>query len=199
MAATDVISLDEALEAINMTGSGADHGIELQLFVSAVSERLDALCGPIVIREITDELYDVTGPLIFLKSWPVVEVTEVTEYASGTGTLLTEEAVGTSGDFLHRNGILSRRSGFSNTLWSGSQVVVTYAAGRYETTDDVSAKFRLAACEIIAREWPQYAASWSRGGDPFGGGLEGGPSYFKSVDPVVNQWLADELLPPAIA
>lgn len=199
MADTDVISLDEALAAINMTGSGADHGLQLELFVTAVSDLLDDLCGPIVRRDITDEVHDVGmyDPLI-LRYQPVASIDSVTEFTQGVpATLIPEDNV-TAGTFLLRDGMVYRRNSFGPSTWLGSIIYVTYTAGRYATTDEVGARFKLAGCEILAREWPQYAAAWSRGAGVFDA-PEGSLGYFKSVRPVVEQWLADELRPPAVA
>lgn len=196
MATTDVLTLDEALAAISMTGSGATHGEQVQVFVSAVSDLLDDICGPIVQREVTETLVP-RGGLLFPTYTPVAEITTLTEYRSGVGTELDAEAVDTAGDYLLRDDMLARRSSFSTINWYGD-VVLEYVAGRYATTDDVGARFKLAAQEILAREWPQYASAWSRGGDVFGA-PEGGLGYFKSVQPVVDQWLAGERRAPAVA
>jgi hypothetical protein len=199
MADTDVISLDDAMAVISMTGSGADHGLQVELFVSAVSDLLDDLCGPIVEREIADEIHDVRlyDPLI-LRYQPVVSVGTVTEYAQGVATALLAEDNITSGTFLLRDGMIHRRDTFGPSTWLGSIVYVTYTAGRYASTEDVGARFKLAACEIVAREWPQYASAWSRGAGVFDA-PEGSLGYFKSVRPVVEQWLSDELKAPVVA
>lgn len=196
MAATDVITLDDALEAISMTGSGAQHGAVLQTFVSAVSELLDDICGPIVQRSVTETLDPTYGPLVPTQQ-PVASITSLTEYVSGTGTVLTAETTTVSGGYLLRDGMIARRSGFYTTHWNGP-VTIVYVAGRYADTASVESKFKLAAMEIIAREWPQYASAWSRGGDVFGA-PEGGLGFFRSVTPVVEQWLAYERRPPAVA
>lgn len=196
MATLDVISLDEAKDAINMTGSGAEHGLQLQTFLSAVSELLDDVCGPIVQRDVTETLVP-RGGLLFPTYTPIASVTTVTEYVSGTATVLTGEDIDTVGGYLLRDNLLARRSSFMTINWNGD-VVVEYVAGRYASTDEVGARFKLAAQEILAREWPQYAAAWSRGGSVFDA-PEGSLGYFRSVEPVVNQWLAGERRAPAVA
>lgn len=198
MADLDVISLDEAMTAITMTGSGAKHGEQVSLFVSGISERMDALCGPIVIREIEGEIHypDPYGN-IALRTPYVIEVTSLTEYVAGTGTELDAETLTVEGGFLLRNGLVGRRSAFGVSAWQGAAVSVSYTAGRYETTAEVGARFKLAAEQIIARMWPQYAAAWSRGGvldSP-----EDGPAYFRSFDPVLREILEDQLLPRLFA
>lgn len=189
MAATDVISLDEAMTAISMTGPGAQHGEQVSLFVSAVSELLDDLCGPIVIRTVTETIYT-SGTSARLSQWPIDSITEITE--AGTAVTASE-----AGGYVAQNGLLVRHSSGLPTYWDGT-IVATYEAGRFATTATVAAKFKLAAQEIIAREWPQYASAWSRGGGVFDA-PEGGIGFFRSVEPVVSQWLAHERRPPAVA
>lgn len=195
MATTDVLSLDEAMTAISMTGSGARHAAQVALFVSAVSELLDSIVGPIVYRTITNEPHDTDG-LIVLNYQPVAAITSVTEYQSGSPSVLTAETSTVSGGYLLRNGMLARRSGFSTTRWYGP-VAVTYTAGRYADTASVGAKFKLTAMEIVSSEWQNYAAAWTRG-DPFAA-PDGGGLYGESVQKIVNKFLADERRAPTIA
>ena len=195
MADTDIITLDEAMTAISMTGTGAQQAGQVSLFVSAVSDLLDDICGPIVERTVTETI-DAAGNLLFPTYSPVASITSITEYVSGTGTVLTAETSTTSGDYLLRDDIIARRSGFFTTTWDGS-VTIVYVAGRYASTEEVGTKFKLAAQEIIAREWPQYASAWSRGGDVFGA-PEGGLGFFKSVEPVVNRGFLERVAGPRL-
>lgn len=194
--ATDVILLDDAQIAINAPTLSDDQAAQLETMVSAVSELLDNLCGPIVIRTVTDELHDANGSLIFLRNYPVASVTTVTEYLSGTGTVLTAEAVDTSGGFLLRDGVIARRSGYSTTSWNGT-IKVTYEAGRYASTATVESRFKQAAAQIVASEWANYSAAWTRG-DPFAA-PDGGALFGESVQKIVNKWLANDRRPPGIA
>lgn len=197
MAATDVITLQQALDAISMTGSGAQHGEMVQTFLSGVSEVMDNVAGPIRWRTVTDELHDPDGSVIELDFTPVVSVTTVTEYVSGAATVLTAEALTTAGDYLLRENLLGRRSGFSPYRWQG-RVKVTYVAGRYENLTDVPARYQLACMQIIARMWPQYASAWSRGGGVFDA-PEGAVGFFRSVEPVVREVLAGDHRAPFCA
>lgn len=194
----DLISLDEAMEAIAMTGTGSNYEAQVEMAVTAISRRIDELCGPVVVRTITGEEHDADGGLIFLDYSPVSSVTTVTEYVSGTGTVLTAEDIDTSGDYLLRDGILSRRSGFYTTSWNG-RIKVTYVAGRYATTAAVDAKFKTAAAAILRRWWAREAPAWARGGPQFDGEGAGGIGFFRIFDIAVDEFLADERRPPAIA
>lgn len=192
----DVISLQQALDAISMTGSGAQHGEMVQTFLSGISEALDNVAGPIRWRTVTDELHDPDGGLVTLEYTPVVSVTSVTEYVSGAATVLTAESLTTAGDFLLRDDSLYRTSGFGAFRWQG-RVKVTYVAGRYENLTDVPARYQLAAMQVISRMWPQYSSAWSRGGDVFGA-PEGGVGFFRSVEPVVREVLAGDHRAPFV-
>lgn len=195
--AIDLLTMDEAMAAINMVGSGTNHEDQIEVWITAVSQRVDDLCGPVVIRTITDELHDANGSLIFLDYSPVSSVTTVTEYVSGTGTVLTAEDIDTAGGYLLRDGILSRRSGFYSTSWNG-RIKVTYEAGRFADSPSVDAKFKLAAGTILRRLWAREAPAWARGGDPFV--QEGaGVGFFGVVDFAVNEFLGGERRAPAIA
>lgn len=205
MADTDLLALDEALEFLNMTGSGAKQGERVQRLITSVSRVLDSLCGPIIAREVQQTIWPTSATVILHDwvSWGMTPnsqeqgISELIEYQSGTPSTLTGETLTTAGDFLVVDGILGRRSSFSTINWKGP-IAVTYTAGRYSDTGSVDPLFVDAAVKIIAREWPQYAAAWSRGGVDFSA-TEVGLSYFKSVEPVFDQWLSDERRPSGIA
>lgn len=201
MATTDVISLDEGMAAVAMVGGGAKHGEAISLAIEAVSEAMDDYAGPIVQRTVTDELHYPSGSLIFLEHYPVISVTTVTEYSSGTPTVLTAEDFDTAGDYLLRDGAISRRSGFYTTGWYGQTVKVTYEAGRFATTDDVTAKYRMAAKAALTGWWSKQAPAWARGGDPFGDPSTGGfgPGFFDELRPVFDRWIGSERRHPAVA
>lgn len=197
MADTDLITLDEAHDAINMVGSGANHAPELAMWVTAVSERIDDLCGPVVIRTVTDEIHYANGQqVIFPTLAPVASITTVTEYRSGSPTVLTAEDFDSAGTYLLQNGFLYRRSSWSTAPFLGV-VKITYEAGRYASTDEVGAKFKLAAGAILRRLWAREASAWSRGGSVF----EGEPSigFFKVFDPMIEEILGGEMSAPSIA
>jgi hypothetical protein len=187
-----ILSEAEARLAINLT---TGHQDEIVRMVTAVSRRIDDLCGPVVVRTVTDELLDANGPDLRPRYQPVYSVTAVTEYLSGTGTVVTAESISASGGYLLRDGILTRRSGFTSRNWNG-RVKVTYVAGRYATTADVDAKFKVAAGAILRRLWTREAGAWARGGDPFDSASVG---FFKAVEPMIDEFLGDERRMPSIA
>lgn len=205
MSDLDVIDFEWAQEAINMPGSGANHGLEIQLFITAVSQRIDAICGPVVVRDVVETFRPASNQTVILhdwvswpsSDWPLQEITQLTEYTAGVGANLTGETLTVSGDYLVVDGHLGRRSAFSTSYWRGP-IEVTYTAGRYADTAAVGERFQLAAAQIVARMWPQYAAIWSRGVSSLGG-MEGSPGFFRSVDPVIEELLPEDKRPPAVA
>ena len=191
--ALDLITLTEAKAALNVTTSGQD--TELARVVTAVSRRIDDLCGPVVIRSVTDLIADGGTTHIFLDHYPVAAITSVTEYSDTTATVLTVETNAskpTSGYLLDAEmGMIRRRSGGSDTLFPTGRgnVVVVYTAGRYASTAAVDPKFKHAAELYLRHLWTpnQGMAPASTAIPTFG------------VPNVVMDLLADERKAPVIA
>lgn len=203
MAATDLLTMDEVMEAVSMTGSGAKHGFNLAAVNEAVSEAIDAWVGPVVVRTITAELHYVDGQQALVPRYrPVYAVTSITEYQSGTGTVVTAESATAAGGYLLDPAdytITRRSSGFAGSSWYGNAVSLTYQAGRFLTTETVGARYKMAARGVIVGWWSKYAGAWARGGDPFGDGTAGGAGFFDEFLPVVMRWLPDQIDAPAVA
>lgn len=211
-----ILTLTEAYRAINdptnvttVTGGGSGtHDDELTIWLNAITQRIEDLCGPVVNREVT-ELHDGGAHRVFPRSTPVYAVTSVTEYADTTATVLAAEtnAAKTSDDYLvdgtggHHRSLARRSSGGDATFASGRQnVEVVYDAGRATSTSTVPSKFKMAAGAILRRLWARESGSWAQGGDPFAiGDGPGAPGFFKAIDPMVAEFLADELHPTGIA
>lgn len=203
--ATDIVTLAEARTAINL-GSSTSHDDELGQWISAVSERIDDLCGPVVQRTIQDETHDGGTPAVVFDELYGASAESVLEYQHTTETELTEETnaskpadaylldqVGAGVTYLRR-----RTAGTDSRFPSGRRnVVVTYTAGRYETTDAVAAKFKIAVGAILRRLWQRDQGAWSTGSDPFD--AQASVGFFKAIDPMVHEFLEDELRPPAVA
>lgn len=207
MAATDVLTLAEAKTAINQ--SGPTHDGEIALWVSAVSRRLDDLCGPVVIRTVTDEKHDGGGRFVQLRYTPcsktsATEITTAVEYDGTTERALTAETNAekpTDGFLFDQTlGLLYRRSGNIDARFAAGRlnVVVTYQGGRYADTASVDERFKLTAGAILRRLWQREQGAWSTGGDPFTD--QGTVGFFRAMsDSVVTEFLSDELKPPVSA
>lgn len=163
----DLLTLAEAKTALNITTTAQD--TELPGYITAISRRLDELCGPIVLRTYTDEEYDGNCRWIVLRHAPASEtsattVTTVKEYMDGTATTLAAETltVSTTDDyrFDQRLGILYRRSTWSDTVFASQRVTVTYSGGRYSATATVDEKFKQAARSLLQHVWrPEQGTS----------------------------------------
>lgn len=156
---TAIVSLDDAKEELNITGS--DDDTELQGFIDGVAEVIEFLAGPVIQAEVT-ETKDGGNPRVFLDKRPVLSISSVIEYAP-TAQTLTEEPLGGSytnnGYRLDKaKGILLRtKAGSASCFVSGEQnVTVTYTVGR----NAVPAHIRSAALELIRTQWqPQQSGN----------------------------------------
>lgn len=208
MAATDILDLDEAAVAVNLpTGSTAQDN-DLQLYVSGISGRIDKLCGPVVQRTITGERHNGGCARVLLRYQHVASVTSVSEWSGTTETALTEETDATkpTAGFLLDDGDsgiyawVYRRSGNADARFPVGRrnVVVTYEPGRYADTASVGETFKLACASVLRRIWKRESSSWAHTPDFFADTENPTPSmgFFKAVDPMLKELLADELLPP---
>lgn len=202
----DLISLDEAKRALNIPLADTTFDTEVASYVTAVSQGLDDLCGPVVHRTITDEVHDGGLDYILPIRTPVASVTTVKQYLSGTATTLTAEtvAVSTTNDYLlvavgTHGATIRRRSTWSDSVFPAGRgnVVITYVAGRFANTAAVSPKFKQGAAKMLAHMWRgDQGAGTSTFGAPvdqpvFGLGF--------AIPNAVVELLADERKPPAMA
>lgn len=145
----DLLTLTEAKAVLNPRTTAKDSRIEMK--ITAASRILDGLCGPIVYRTVTDELHQSPSGHLWLHQTPVVSITNVKEWASGTATALTAETNEAAGGYRFdaRLGSIARRASWYDTSWSSDYVTVTYVAGRYADTASVDELFKEACAEII--------------------------------------------------
>lgn len=193
----DILTLTEAKTALNLTT--ATHDTELAQWVTAISRRIDDLCGPVVVRAVT-ETHQGGRHFVVPYQQPVSSMTTVTEYNATSPTVLAAEVFPgtiTTNDYAVVDGIVYRRMSGYDSVFAG-RVIITYQAGRYATTAAADAKFKLAAASILRRLWAREAGAWARGGDPFAN-EDTGVGFFKVVDPMINEFLGSELKPRVIA
>lgn len=205
---TDLLTLNEAKTAVNLpqASGAAELTGELEMFVTGISSRVDALCGPVVHRAVTGERHDGGRRRVFLRETPVSAVTSAAEWSRGTETVLSAESDAT----LPADGYLLDHSGLYSFVWRRSagedskfpagrrNVVITYTAGRYATTATVSEQFKLATAAVLRRIWKREQSAWAQSPDFFPDTDNPAPSmtFFKAVDPMIKELLMDELLPP---
>lgn len=172
MAAEDLVTLTETKKALKLDQSGTHDGL-LAAWITAVSLRVDELCGPVVIRTITDELHDGGSNLIFPRYLPVATVTTLAEYDSnGVATTLTAEDYDTkpADGYLLDGELIRRRSSGTDYLfvWGRRNVRLTYTAGRAASTSAVSEQFKRAALIILAHMWREEHGQAAQGFTPNG-------------------------------
>lgn len=204
----DLITLEEAKTAIGGDLATTTHDAELATAITAMSRAFDSKCGPVVIRTVTDEVHDGGRTIVFPRKTPVATITTVTEYISGSAQVLVAETAtaATANDYRltsdGHNVVLKRRSSWSDARFAGTDVVLTYEAGRYADTASVDERFKEAAKMAMRRWWKREAGAWARSSNAFADAVDGADGFvgfFRIVDPIVDELLADERCPPALA
>lgn len=165
----DVLSLEEAKEAVRRGASDDRYDNVIARLVTTVSRRLDEAIGPVVSRTVTDERATGWRTKLELSHGPILSVSSVVEYQSGTGVTLTQEthaSVPSDGYLPERyapnpallSGVLIRRvSGHDACWWEGhGNVLVTYVAGRVADTTSVDARHKEAAVLMLRNLWRSY-------------------------------------------
>lgn len=165
MATTDLLSAEEARQALQRGVQDADKAALLTATVSAISERLAEAAGPIVCGTITGELHDGGGTAIWLAKYPVYSVTTVVEYDYTTAGTLTAETNASKPSSGYRvnleNGKVTRRSDNATASFPAGvdNVYVTYIAGRFTATSTVEEKFKEAARVVLKNVWRMWENS----------------------------------------
>lgn len=199
----DLLTLAEGKAALNIESAVTTFDTELATYITALSQRIDDMVGPVVKRSISAEQHDSGHGVIWPRYSPVATVGTVLEYVSGVATTLTAESLTVAGDYVlldggNHNSRLARRSSFSDSLWTSSgPIVITYVAGRYDSTAAVSAKFKQAAAKALAWLW---RGDQGAGTSTFGAAEE--TSLFGlgfALPNAVVEMLALERRPPVIA
>lgn len=206
----DVLTIAEARLAVALDSADATQDARLPTYVTAISRRLDSLCGPVVARLVTGETHDGGQAWIELDSRPVVSVTSITEYSTLTPTVLAAEsnlsrpATGyllepdRARAGLYTGKVLRRASGNAANFASGAlNVVATYTAGRYPDTASVAAHFKEAAELMLAnifRKGQRPVSPAFRGG-VYGGGDDSAQGFASRywIPPAAMDLLADEI------
>lgn len=196
----DLLTLAEGKAALNIDSAVTTFDTEVAAYITALSQRIDDMCGPVVKRSVSAEHHDGGYGVIWPHVSPVATVGTVLEYSSGVSTTLTGESLTVAGDFVlldggTHNSRLSRRSSFSDRTWgTAGPVVISYVAGRFDSTAAVSAKFKQAAAKLLTGLWQNDQGA----GTATFGATEGTALFGPRWDLVVEM-LALERRPPVIA
>ena len=202
MATYDLLTLTEARDALSQDPLSTGDEEILKGYITAISTRLDEVCGPIVQRTITDELHDGGNSRIWLKNTPVVSITTITEYSDTTGTVLTEQTPTVHTDYNYiktlSTGLITRTQSGAYTYFEPgvNNIKVTYVAGRYENTNEVAALFKIAAGAFLAHVWKMNKGM---GSDIYGSYDAGTPIITFALPKRVIDLLGTEIKPGPIA
>lgn len=201
----DVLTLTESRIAIGLSSTDTSQDTRLPQYVTAISRRLDIICGPIVQRT-ASEVIDGGDWWVDLRYWPVVSVQTVSEYAGSSATTLTQETLGTTptNAYLiapwrdYYEGRIYRRSGGIDARFpiGRRNVSVTYTAGRYTNTAAVDAKFKQAASVVLSNIFrkEQRPVNPAFAGPEVMGDLTNGlPGYLLPY--YAEELLVDEIIP----
>lgn len=201
MAATDVLTLANAKAALGSVAVVEGRDAAIQRRVTAISQRLDQACGPIVRRTVTERHSGGRG-VIRLRNAPVYSFTSITEWAAASSRVLTAEAAGVAGTYLAErstvpdqtdlySGRIWRRSGFGwdSFPYGNDNVVVVAVAGRYADTASVAGtRFEEAAVLFLKHLWSSEASSVAQVGEfdtP-------APSFPRTMPLIIRQLLKDD-------
>lgn len=202
----DLLDADEASAALNSPSDAT----ELARLVTAVSRRLDSLCGPIVMREVGPELHDGCGTLILLNEPPIWTgagaMMTVAEWDGSASHTIVAEVQGSATGYDYQldpaAGILYRRSGGWDAYWSAGRrnVSVTYTAGRAADTASVDPLFKQAATLMLQHVY-NNTGSRNAGavGQPIGEGFSFVSTITFAVPNAVLELLGAERRAPVIA
>ncbi len=173
---TDLLSLLEGRDALNISSGQTT---EIELYISAVSQALDRLCGPIVARDVTEN-HNGGDWSVWLWESPVRSITSVTEYDNLTARVLTAEtnlAKAPTNYIADLDaGRVQRRSNnlYQRFACGAGNITVVFSAGRYADTTAVEERFKLAAAIMLATNWRSEQGS---GTNTFGGFTTGEPVF----------------------
>lgn len=182
MATNDLLTATEAYRALNITNAADQTRVATHLaeVITEASMFIDDLCGPVVKRDVTEIFRQPYGSVALRvppgSSTFTVTFATVTEYASGTATVLTAEDADTAGTYRYdpRTGALLRRSSWMTSAWYAHELVVVYNGGRFADTAAVDQKFKGACRKVLMHKWQNRGSQsgfGTPGGDgaPFGG------------------------------
>lgn len=158
MTVTELVSLDDVLDHLNIPSNDSSQDVELQGFIDAASAFIQRVTGPIVPRLFTEVHSGTGGPAIVLFNPPVLTIDSVVEWWGPVAYPLAQAEMGTVASQYSfsldsaRAGILTRRytGGYAGGWARGlNNIVVTYTAGR----GVVDADIRMAVLQDIAAIW----------------------------------------------
>lgn len=201
----DVLTLAEAKAELSIGTGDTSKDTTLARKITAVSRRIDQLCGPIVVRTFTGEVLEGGATHAWVQFRPVFSWTTVTEYSATEAQVLDPEDYDTQPTY----GYIAQRGGTPTSVYSGrlerrsaggalafpagpEAVRVTYVAGRYATTAAVDPLFKEAAAIMLKNAWRTQESAVQALGE-FDVPAQnfprfGTPNYVRDI--LADEWLA---------
>ena len=174
----DILTLAEAKSVLHIGPLDAANDGAVARVVTAVSRAFDQYIGPTVRRSVTSERLSGGRHLVELAWCPVYAISSVVEYQGTSAVTMSEDSPGvesSDGWYGERykpdpslySGLLARRySGHDACWWQGhGNVVVTYTAGRSESTGTVDARIKEACAIALRNYWRSYESTILTGVD----------------------------------
>jgi hypothetical protein len=209
MPATDIVAYDRAREALKIGPTDSSARTLLEAAITAVTHRIEDLCGAVVHRTVT-EVVDVGwgSSLLRLNQRPVASITSVKQYRGGALATLTAETLTVAGGYLALpeqrvrteaaapllSGVLQRRMSFSPMRWEQSRVEVVYTAGRYATTAAAAgSNFEQAALLTLKSLWRTYGPQVDVNAGEFAVPFQSFPGF--AVPKAAVEFLAADMAP----
>lgn len=144
-----LISLVEAKSHLGITV--ADHDTLLEALVDGSSAAIEAYCRNIFVQRTVTEIAAGSVKRLYLKSYPIVSVTSITDPASNTVPSTDYVIYKAEGMLLHAgNWPVAQDTNGNVARWS-----VVYVAGRAANTAAVDADVKLACKLLVATRFSQ--------------------------------------------
>lgn len=162
---TDLLTLAEARMAAGIGNLDTSKQLLFDAAISAASDKLEQVVGPVIYGTVTGELHDGGGNLIYLKRTPVAQIVTLVEYndtTAGTLTAETNAAKPADGYVLGTiTGQVFRRSSNADALFpvGRANVYCTYVAGRCGTVTAVPDRYKIATGLILKNLWRAWEHS----------------------------------------
>lgn len=155
---TDLVTIDEVKEHLQIDSGDTDHDASLTGYIDAATAAVEeALNGPVLEQTFTETISP-TSNVVLLNRSPVTGITSVQSWSGGSSSTLAAASGPGGVGYLLNGSTLT----IGSTSLGAATYVVTYTAG-YET---VPPTVRLVALELIALWWaPQQTQAAALTGD----------------------------------
>jgi hypothetical protein len=179
-----ILSLADAKKHLNKTTTTDDD--EIRGWVESITTGIEGLCGPVIVRTVTERHEGRRVPVICLRKTPILSVTSVVAILTG-GTTYTVADL----DVDTETGLVQRKDGGTFT----GPLRVTYSAGRRIVPANISSAARI----ILQHLWrtQQGASRPSRGTQDYDVS-EPIPGFGYAIPNRALQLLEPHRLPPGV-